>query len=101
MEVIVISPDLLASMINAAVAAAFEKAGAVVQQAPTKQNLLTIQETADRLRKSTKTVREYIKSGVLPAVNANRGKTNMGQLLRPSYSVLESDVVAYVKAKRQ
>ena len=96
MEVIVITPAQLDSMINAAVAAAFEKIGSNVAQAPAKNNLLTVKETANRLRKSEKTVREYIKLGLLPAMNANRGRA-----LRPSYSVLEADVTAYVKAKRQ
>ena len=96
MEVIVISPDQLANMINAAVAAAFEKVGTIAAPAPAKNDLLTVKETARRLRKSEKTVREYIKLGLLPAVNANRNTP-----LRPSYSVLEADVTAYVKAKRQ
>lgn len=96
MEIVVLSPAQLENIINRAVAAALESTAVnVTSAAKAATNLLTIRETAKRLRKSEKTIREYIKLGVLPAVNANRGTT-----LRPSYSVIEADVNAYVKRLR-
>ena len=96
MEFVVLSPDQLESIIQRAVAAALDATATVsASLAKVGSNLLTVEETAKRLRKSTKTVREYIKTKKLPAVNANRGTA-----LRPSYSVLESDVNAYVKSLR-
>ena len=69
---------------------------AVTATAPKEStNLLTVKETTKRLRKSEKTIREYIKLKTLPAVDANRNTA-----LRPSYSILEADVNAYVKRLR-
>ena len=96
MEVIVLTPAQLESYIARAVTSAMEAFAAVTATAPREStNLLTVKETAKRLRKSEKTVREYIKHKVLPAVDANRNT-----VLRPSYSILEADVNAYVKRLR-
>jgi predicted transcriptional regulator len=96
MEVVVLSPAQLESLIARAITQALEAAASVAVSAnKATGKLLTVTETAKLLRKSEKTVREYIKLGTLPAVNANRGTP-----LRPSYSVLESDVTAYIKRLR-
>ena len=96
MDVIVLSPTQLENLITRAITSALEAvATAAASASKATAKLLTIAETSKVLRKSEKTIREYIKLGVLPAVNANRGTT-----LRPSYSVLESDVNAYVKRLR-
>lgn len=96
MEVIVLSPAQLENIVTRAITLALETvAAATASASKATAKLLTVTETAKLLRKSEKTVREYIKLGVLPAVNANRGTA-----LRPSYSVLESDVAAYVKRLR-
>jgi predicted transcriptional regulator len=101
MEVVVLSPAQLESLIARAIAQALETAGAVAATASkVAGKLLTVQETASLLRKSEKTVREYIKRGELPAVNANRDKSSKGKSLRPTYSVLETDVYAYLKHLR-
>lgn len=101
MEVIVLSPAQLENLITGAISKALEAAGAFAASASRAAGkLLTVQETAGLLRKSEKTVREYIKRGELPAVNTNRDRSTKGKPLRPSYSVLETDVYAYLRHLR-
>jgi excisionase family DNA binding protein len=101
MEVVVLSPAQLESLIARAINQALAVAASVTVSATNATGkLLTVTETAKLLRKSEKTVREYIKRGELPAVNANRDRSSKGKPLRPAYSVLETDVYAYLRHLR-
>jgi len=68
MEVIVLTPAQFESCIARAVISAMEAFAAITATATKEPStLLTVKETAKHLRKSEKTIREYIKLKVLPA----------------------------------
>jgi len=78
-----------------------ETTGADAATAPkATRALLAVHETAILPRKSKKSVREYIKRGELPVVNASQDRTSKGKTFRPTYSVLDTNVCDYLKHLR-
>ena len=94
MEIILLTPEQLKKLIAEAIAGA---AGVpVTAPATTADAILTVKETAKRLKRSVKFIRDEIQRGRLKADNSNHRVSGV----RASWRVRESDVAAYLKRLR-
>ncbi|MBD2716073.1 helix-turn-helix domain-containing protein [Microvirga sp. STR05] len=89
MEIILLTPEQLSILIAEAIATAVAPTAAT-------DAILTVKETAKRLKRSEKFIRDEIQRGRLKADNSNHKVSGT----RASWRVRESDISAYLKRLR-